>query len=199
VIERAVDAIKRGKPVVLPTDTVYGLVATAVCEDPVRALYRLKGRRLEQPTALIAPDLDTLCDLLPELRGRACAIAEELLPGPYTLVLPNPARRYRWLCGSNPDAIGVRVPKLPEPASEILRRVTALAGTSANLPGGAEPRSFEEVPEELRKGVAVAVDGGRLPGTPSTVIDFTLDEPHVLREGAASAVEAIERALAATA
>src|SRR5262249_54484377 len=78
VIERAVDAIRRGKPVVLPMDTVYGLVATAVREDSVRGLYRLKGRRLEQPTALIAPDLETLCDVLPELRGRARAIAQEL-------------------------------------------------------------------------------------------------------------------------
>jgi L-threonylcarbamoyladenylate synthase len=199
VIERAVDAIGRGKSVILPTDTVYGLVASAVREDPVRALYRLKGRRPEQPTALIAPDVDTLLEVLPELRGRARAIARALLPGPYTLVLPNPARRYRWLAGTNYDAIGVRVPKLPEPTAAIVRRVTAVAATSANLPGDAEPRRFEDVPEELRVAVAIAVDGGELPGTPSTVLDFTRLDPRVVREGAASSAEAIERALAATA
>jgi L-threonylcarbamoyladenylate synthase len=199
VIEEAVAAIRRGKLVILPTDTVYGLAATAVREDPVRALYRLKGRPHTQPTALIAPDLDALYELLPELRGRACAIARALLPGPYTLVLPNPARRYRWLTGENYDAIGVRVPDLPEPTAEIVRRVTAIAATSANLAGGPDPRRLEDVPEELRAAAAVVVDGGELPGTPSTVLDFTHPDPHVLREGAASAVDAIERALAASA
>src|SRR5712691_2217091 len=110
LIDEAVDAIQRGKPVILPTDTVYGLAITALHADAVLNLYRLKGRPVTQPTALLAPDLDMLFELVPELRGRAGVIARTLLPGPYTLVLSNSARRYRWLTGSRPDTIGVRVP-----------------------------------------------------------------------------------------
>jgi L-threonylcarbamoyladenylate synthase len=199
VIDEAVDAIQRGQPVILPTDTVYGLAATALHADAVRNLYRLKGRPVSQPTALLAPDLDTLFELVPELRGHAEVIARTLLPGPYTLVLPNPARRYRWLAGTNDAAIGVRVPELPEPSAELLRQVSALGATSANLAGGADPGRLEDVPEELRNAVAVVLDGGELPGVPSTVLDFMGAEPRVLREGSANGAEAIERALAATA
>jgi L-threonylcarbamoyladenylate synthase len=197
VIDQAVDAIQHGKVIVFPADTVYGLGTSALHEDAVRNLYRLKRRLLTQPTALIAPDIDMLFELVPELRGRAGVFARALLPGPYTLVLPNPARRYRWLTGKNYDTIGVRVPELPEPSAELLGRVSALAATSANRTGGPEPARLEDVPEEFREGAAVVVDGGKLPGLPSTVLDFTGPEPRVLREGAASGGEAIERALAA--
>ncbi len=193
------DAIQRGRPVILPTDTVYGLATTALHSDAVLNLYRLKVRPVAQSTALLAPDLDMLFELVPELRGRAGVVARALLPGPYTLVLPNPARRYRWLTGANYDTIGVRVPDLPEPTATILRRVNALAATSANLSGGRDPATLDEVPEELRLAAAAVIDGGALQGVPSTVLDFTRPQPRVLREGAASGAEAIERALAATA
>jgi L-threonylcarbamoyladenylate synthase len=197
VIDQAVDAIQHGKVIVFPADTVYGLGTSALHEDAVRNLYRLKRRLLTQPTALIAPDIDMLFELVPELRGRAGVIARALLPGPYTLVLPNPARRYRWLTGKNYDTIGVRVPELPEPSAELLGRVSALAATSANRTGGPDPARLEDVPEEFRDGAAVVLDAGKLPGLPSTVLDFTGTEPRVLREGAASGGEAIERSLAA--
>ena len=197
MIDQAVDAIQHGKVIVFPADTVYGLGTSALHEDAVRNLYRLKRRLLTQPTALIAPDIDMLFELVPELRGRAGVIARALLPGPYTLVLPNPARRYRWLTGKNYDTIGVRVPELPEPSAELLGRVSALAATSANRTGGPDPARLEDVPEEFRDGAAVVLDAGKLPGLPSTVLDFTGPEPRVLREGAASGGEAIERALAA--
>jgi len=193
VIDEALDAIQRRKAVILPTDTVYGLVTTALHADAVRNLYRLKGRAVTQPTALVAPDVDMLFELVPELRGRAGVIVRTLLPGPYTLVLPNPARRYSWLTGSSYDTIGVRVPELPEPSAELLRRASALAATSANKAGGADPCRLEDVPQELRDAVGVVIDGGELQGVPSTVLDFTGPEPRVLREGAASGAEAIDR------
>jgi L-threonylcarbamoyladenylate synthase len=186
VVDAAVQAIQAGKPVVLPTDTVYGLCTTPYREEPVRRLFELKGRAVSQPMALVAADLDYLLECVPELRGRAATIAREILPGPYTLVLSNPARRYRWLSGDRPDTIGVRVPTLEGDAAAVLERVGALAATSANLHGQADPRRLEDVPAEIREACAALVDGGELPGIPSTVIDFTGVEPVVLREGAGS-------------
>lgn len=190
-VDAAAAAILAGRLAVVPTDTVYGLVTSPYSETPVRRLYKAKGREQVQPTALVAADVDMLFECVPELRGRAGTIARALLPGPYTLVLPNPARRYRWLTGSRPDTIGVRVPVLDGPAREVLSRVAAMVATSANLTGGPDPRTIDEVPEQIRAAADAIVDAGPLPGTPSTVIDFTGPEPAVLREGAGSAEEAL--------
>ena len=187
----AVRAIRAGRLAIVPTDTVYGLVTTPYRAGPVRRLYRAKGRRELQPTALVAADLDLLFECLPELRGRSGTIARALLPGPYTLVVPNPARRYRWLTGSSPDAIGVRVPELAGPGREVLVGVGAYVATSANLPGGTDPSSLDEVPEELKAAADALVDGGVLPGRPSTVLDCTTAQPQVLREGAVPAADAL--------
>jgi L-threonylcarbamoyladenylate synthase len=187
VTEQVVEAIRAGQPVILPTDTVYGLCADAYQEEAVQRLYRLKGRGEMQPTALLAADVDVLTDAVPELRGRSATIARALLPGPYTLILSNPAGRFRWLTGRRPDTIGVRVPELPSEAQAVLDRVGAVAATSANHPGGPDPRTLEDVPEALREGCAASLDAGELPGTPSTVLDLTGDEPAVVREGAVPA------------
>lgn len=179
----------------LPTDTVYGLCASADGEAPVRGLYELKGREAAQPTALLAASIDTLLELVPELRGRAEAIARALLPGTYTLVLPNPARRYAALNGESPETIGVRVAQVPAATQRVLDAVGAVAATSANDPGEPAAASLGDVPERIRAACAAELDCGRLPGVASTVIDFTGDEPVVIREGAAPAAEAIARAM----
>ena len=189
----AVEALREGKPVVMPFDTVYGLAADPDREESVRRLYELKGRDETEPSALVAWDFDYLLERLPELRGRAASLARLLLPGPVTLILPNPARRFRWLTGTNPEAIGVRVPAFDGPGAEVLERVGAVAATSANHPGGRDPKRLDEVPEEIRTGAGALVDGGELPGSPSTVIDLTGPEPRVLREGALPAEEALRR------
>ena len=172
----------------LPTDTVYGLCGDPHRETAAREIYRLKQRPAEQPLALLAKDVDTLLELVPELPRAPLA----LLPGPYTLVLPNPEQRFRWLTGSAPETIGVRVPELAGPGAEVLAAVGAVVATSANLHGGSEARTLEDVPAEIRNAAAL-VDGGELPGTPSTVLDLTGAEPRILREGAVPAAEALER------
>ncbi len=192
-VDAVADALRAGKLALVPTDTVYGLAADPNRERSVERLYQAKGRDREQPTALVASDLDVLLECVPELRGRAGTIARALLPGPYTLVLPNPGRRYRWLTGAMPEAIGVRVPDVSGAAAELLERVGAYAASSANARGGADPCSLEDVPEEIRAHAAAELDGGTLPGTPSTVLDFTGREPRVLREGAAPSDEALRR------
>jgi L-threonylcarbamoyladenylate synthase len=178
---------------VMPFDTVYGLAADAKQEQAVRRLYELKGRPETDPSALVARDFDYLLECIPELRGHAAQRAQLLLPGPVTLILPNPARRFRWLTGTNPEAIGVRVPSFDGPGAEVLERVGAVAATSANHPGGSDPKRLDEVPEAIREGAAAVVDGGELPGSPSTVIDLTGPEPRVLRDGALPAEEALRR------
>jgi L-threonylcarbamoyladenylate synthase len=189
----AVAALRDGKPVVMPFDTVYGLAADPHREEPTRRLYELKGRDQTAPSALVARDLDYLLECLPEIKGRAASLARFLLPGPVTLVLPNPAGRFRWLTGTNPQAIGVRVPDFDGPGAEVLAGIGVLVATSANHPGGPDPKRLDEVPEDIRQGAAALVDGGELPGSSSTVIDLTGEKPRILREGALPAEEALRR------
>ena len=186
-------AIRDGALAVLPMDTVYGLVCTAFQQQPAIDLYRLKGRAEMQPTAFLASSVDVLLECIPELHGRPEMIARTLLPGPFTLVLPNPARRFSWLSESRPATIGVRVPTLTGLTAEIVGQLGAIVATSANLSGGADPRRLDEVPAEIRAGVVAALDGGELPGTPSTVIDLTGRDPVILRAGAGDPEEALAR------
>ena len=161
--ETAVAALRAGRAVILPTDTVYGLCALPPYED---VLYELKGRDRSKPVALLAADVDGLLAAVPTLER---SLLERYLPGPYTLVF---------------ETTGVRVPDLPPEAAEVVREVGVVAATSANLSGGPDPRRVEDVPEEIRSACGAIVDAGELPGVPSTVIDLTGSEPRVLREGA---------------
>jgi L-threonylcarbamoyladenylate synthase len=194
VVDETVTAVRDGKPVLLPTDTVYGLCADVYHSEPALRLFKLKRRSELQPISLLAADVGMLFECIPELRGRAGLQARALLPGPYTLILPNPARRFRWLTGASPDTIGVRVPGLRCPDTQaVLDRLGAVAATSANLHGGPDPRRLDEVPEEIRSACAVELDAGELPGTASTVLDLTDGEPRVVREGAGDVADALER------
>ncbi len=161
--EAAVAALRAGRAVILPTDTVYGLCALREHED---VLYELKGRDRSKPVAVLAADVDALLEAVPGLDRTAL---ERYLPGPYTLVV---------------GRVGVRVPNLPPAAAEVVRAVGVVAATSANLSGGPDPRRVEDVPEQIRAACGAVVDAGELPGVPSTVIDLNGAEPRILRQGA---------------
>ena len=186
LVEEAVEAIGEGRPVVLPTDTVYGLCTTPLAPE---SLSRLKGRGPDQPIALLASEIDILLELVPELPE---PVVRSLLPGRLTLIFPNPQRRFPLLTASRSDSIGVRVPQLRGPARRIVTRVGGVAATSANLHGGPDPRRLDEIPDEISE-QAVLVNGGVLPGTPSTIVDLTGDEPKILRVGAVTEADVLAR------
>lgn len=192
-VGQAIAALRRGELAVIPTDTVYGLVANA--EDPraAEALYAAKGREARQPTAVLFASLAELLARVPELPASGAAVARALFPGPLTLVVPNPGLRFRWLNQERPEALGVRVPDVAGPGKEVLDALGALVATSANLPGGRDPRTLADVPQELLAAAAATVDGGGLGGAPSTVVDLTGPEPTILREGAVSTRVVLER------
>ncbi len=193
--DEVIAALGAGLPVLLPTDTVYGLAASPAQERFAAGLYELKGREQRQPVALVASSVERLFELVPELDR---TIVSALLPGPFTLVLANPAHRYPWLTGARPDTIGVRVPAVTGEPLRVLEAVGCVAATSANDPGGPDPVSLDDVPSRIRAGCGAELDVGRLPGIASTVLDFTGPEPRVLREGAAPSAEALARVRAAS-
>jgi L-threonylcarbamoyladenylate synthase len=187
------EALRAGGICIVPTDTVYGIGAAAGQEAACRRAFELKRRPPGQPTALIAGSVERLVAVLGvDAGGIAAALLQALLPGPLTLVVANPGRRFAHLCGSDPDRIGVRVPALGPQVGELADLAGGLALTSANLHGGLDPAVLADVPQELRQAATVIVDGGRLPGTASAVIDVTGAAPRVLRDGPGAA-EALRR------
>lgn len=181
-MDEVVAALREGRPVVVPSDTVYGLCVSPHSEDAYRRLGRLKGRD-DQPVGIAANELEHVLEAVPELRDPYGELLAELLPGAYTFILPNPARRFPWLSKGNEGTIGIRVADFPAPTREVLARFGPVAATSANLHGGPDPRTLADVPEEIRAG-AVCLDGGAILGVASTVVDLTGEAPRVLREGA---------------
>jgi L-threonylcarbamoyladenylate synthase len=181
-----VRALKDGESVVLPTDTVYGLACAAHLEDACERTLALKGRDLSKPTSIIGASLSIVFTrVLGDLWGRPVQQAKRLLPGPVTVVVPNPAGIFPWLCGDDPSRIGVRVPVLLPAVADAIDEVRVIAATSANLAGQPDPVLLDQVPGEVMSGVSVAIDAGRAPaGKPSTVVDLTGPEPVILREGA---------------
>ena len=187
-VEALRSCVESGGIALFPADTVYGLAVAPESETAVRRLYELKGRPPERPAAVMFFGLEDALAALPELGARTHAALERLLPGPVTLVLPNPRRRFPLACGPRPERLGIRVPDLAGRLEPPDAAGLQLLQSSANLSGGADPRRLAEVDAVVRAGVDLELDGGELPGTPSTVVDLGSYEEdgtfEVLREGA---------------
>lgn len=183
---------------VFPADTVYGLACDASAEGAITELYRLKGRPLDKPSAVMFFDLELARAALPELGPRTGAALGALLPGGVSLLLPNPAGRFPLACGADPGTIGVRVPELPRATAALHEVRWPVLQSSANLAGEPEARRLADVPERLRTAADLVLDGGALPGTASTVIDLRRFEDDgawaIVRQGAVPA-EQVEAAL----
>ena len=175
-----------GGVAVFPSDTVYGLACDAQSRVAVERLYRLKRRALDKPSAVMFFSLDLALAALPEIGERTRDALGRLMPGPVSVLLPNPGLRYPLACGADKLTLGLRVPDLP-----AFRNVRwPILQSSANLAGGPEANQLSEVPDALRRAADMVIDGGRLPGTASTVIDLRRyeDEGHwrLVRRGAIS-------------
>jgi L-threonylcarbamoyladenylate synthase len=181
-IEVASQALRDGKLVVLPTDTVYGVAADAFNPTGTRRVFGAKrrSRRFPLPVLVRTPkQLLGLCTSVPEAADRLMAA---YWPGPLTLVLPcDPG--LEWDLGDNRGTVAVRMP-LDDVTLEVIRAVGPIAVTSANLSG--QPAATTAADAHLQLGELVEAyldDGVRGETAPSTIVDLTRDKPHVLRAG----------------
>ena len=157
------ECIVGGGVALFPTDTVYGLCCDPESAAAVARLYALKGRPADKPAALLCFSLATALALLPEAGERTRAVLGALLPGPVTVLLANPLRRFPLAGG---DLLGLRVIDIG------LSLATPVLQSSANRSGEPDARALADVPKSVRDGAELVLDGGELPGTPSTVVDL---------------------------
>ena len=188
----AVAALREGALAVLPTDTVYGLACAAESVDAYERLCALKGRPADQPTAILLTSEPALWEEVHAVPRILRQVTRALIPGPVTVIVPNPTGQFAHLCGGNAERIGVRVPRLDDPERPALAALAALdlplAQTSANAHGGADVTDVADLDPRIAAGVDLILDGGPLPASePSTVIDISrwpVGPPEILRAGA---------------
>jgi L-threonylcarbamoyladenylate synthase len=167
-LDAAVDAVRDGRAVVYPTETVYGLGADATDADAVGRVFDLKGRSREKPLSLAVPDVDAALDYT-RPTPREERFMRQFLPGPVTVVV---ARRpvLPDVLTAGRDRVGVRVPD-HEVALALLERTPPLTATSANRSGEPSVTRPTDLDDRIREGAAVVLDGGETAGTASTVVD----------------------------
>lgn len=180
--------IAGGGVAVFPADGLYGLACDPLDAAAIDRIHALKGRDDGKSSAVMYLSPLAIRELLATLGPRTREATAALLPGPVTLVVANPERRYPLACREDPERLGVRLIEGP-----LAGAMCPLLQTSANVSGEPPPASFDEVPAEIVAGADLAIDGGALTGLPSTVIDLTAydetGEWTILREGAASREE----------
>ena len=187
----AARAVRSGRLVVLPTDTVYGLGCDAFSATAVRALLKAKNRGPDMPVPVLVGSWSTIDGLVLGVPTEARRLIEAFWPGGLSLVLQH-APSLAWDLGSTKGTVMLRMPLHPV-ALELLRDVGPMAVSSANISGSPPPATVAGAVEQLGNAVPVYLDGGDS-GEPvaSTIVDLTGDSPLVLREGAVTTAEVAE-------
>ncbi len=177
----AVAAIREGRIVGVPTETVYGLAVDPLNSEAVANLFDLKGRPAEKPFAVLVSSLEQAKELA-VLTAVALTLANEYWPGPLTLVLPRTANTPDWLGEHDRGTVGIRMPD-HEVALMLLDMAGALAVTSANWSGDAAVVDHAAAAAVFGEAVSVYLEGEAGGGASSTVIDVSGERPVLVRPG----------------
>lgn len=186
-IQRAVQLLRQGELVALPTETVYGLGADALNPDAVAKIFAAKGRPSDHPLIVHLADASQIMTWAREVPKDAIALARAFWPGPLTLILKRDESVPDLVTGGQ-DTVGLRVPNHPV-ALELLRAFgSGVAAPSANRFGRISPTTAAHVRQELGERVALILDGGACAvGLESTIVDLSRGVPVILRPGAIGA------------
>lgn len=182
-IAAAVEAVKSGELVVLPTDTVYGIGADAFTPHAITALHNARGVDRRVPPPVLVGSRHTLDGLVYSLPKAARELADAFWPGALTIMVEH-SPSLQWDLGDTGGVVGVRMPLHPV-ALEVLREVGPMAVTTANKIGQPAPLTAEEARDQLEYSVRIYLEAGAaVDPAPSTIVDVTGDVPRVLRAGA---------------
>lgn len=185
-IDTAVDAVKAGRLVVMPTDTLYGIGCDAFDNEAVNALLRAKGRGPDMPVPVLVGSWTTIEGLVREYTYNMRRLVEAFWPGGLSMVV-NQAPSLPWNLGDTRGTVMLRMPMHPV-AIELLQRTGPIAVSSANISGQAPATNVQMAKDQLGSDVNTYIDGGEATvGVASTIVDLASGRPRILREGAISA------------
>ncbi|BBY05069.1 L-threonylcarbamoyladenylate synthase [Mycobacterium noviomagense] len=192
-ITAAVNAVKSGRLVVMPTDTVYGIGADAFDSAAVAALLAAKGRGRDMPVGVLVGSWQTIDGLAITVPEAARLLIRAFWPGALSMVIQQ-APSLQWDLGDARGTVMLRMPLHPV-AIELLREVGPMAVSSANISGQPPAVDVEDARRQLGDLVEVYLDAGRsTQQAASTIVDLTGPTPRILRTGPVTA-EAIGKVL----
>ena len=184
-INNTIEVLKSTGLVIFPSDTVYGLLVDATNKAAVEKLIAFKNRPVGKPISIFT-DIESM-DQLVEINKDQQKVFEEILPGPFTIVLPS-KHKVNKLLESETGTLGVRVP-MYQPIKELVNKFKKpITATSANLAGRSPHYSIgsllNELTEKQKELIDLIVDAGQLPkNKPSTVVDLSRPNVKILRQG----------------
>lgn len=182
-LDPAAQALKTGKVVAFPTETVYGLGANALDTTAVQEVFKAKGRPSDNPLIVHIADRKSLQELVREIPAKAVPLMDKLWPGPLTLVMKK-SGRIPDIITAGLDTVAVRMPEHPVALELIRQSGLPIAAPSANVSGKPSPTTAQHVLEDLHDRIELIVDAGSCRvGLESTVLDMTVEPPVLLRPG----------------
>ncbi len=177
--EHAEVVLKEGGVGVLPTDTLYGIVGSALVPETVERIYELKHRDERKPLIVLISDIEMLEQfgvvLSEELMGKLAAY----WPGPYTVILPTIDDEFSYLHRGG-GTIGFRLPDNDD-LRELIRAVGPIVAPSANIEGRPPAKNITEAQTCFGSDGDFYVDGGELTGKPSTILEFDGEKIRTIR------------------
>jgi len=196
-LDRAAEAVRRGRVIAIPTDALYALVADPFSLMAVRQVYHAKGREIHRALPILVRDTLMVEELVREISPRFNVLARKFWPGPLTIILPASPKMPLRATG-NTGRLAVRQARC-EVADQLISRLNQpIIATSANISGRPTCRSGIEVFGIMDGSLELVLDGGTCEGTGATTVDITEPEWRVLKEGAipekeiAECLEAVE-------
>ncbi|HJV23335.1 MAG TPA: L-threonylcarbamoyladenylate synthase [Holophagaceae bacterium] len=185
-LERIAELLRKDGVIAYPTDTLFGLGCLASRKKAVDRIREIKRRDAKKPMSLLCADMEMLCKYTRHLDTPTFRVLKQMFPGPYTALLPASREVPNHLAskGKLHAVVGLRIPD-----HAFCLELTKLLGepiitTSANLSGDPTLNTAWEIEEELGHALDMVVDCGEPLGEGSTIVDFTGDEPVLIREGA---------------
>lgn len=183
-INTAAEILKAGGVVAIPTETVYGLAASAFSDEAIKKVFEAKGRPQDNPLIVHIAEIEALNEIACDIPENAKKCAEIFWPGPFTMVLKK-TKKIADSVSRGLDTVAVRMPSSQTARSVISVSGLALAAPSANTSGSPSPTTAEHVLADLDGKIDAVIIGERSSvGVESTVVSFTGEKPRLLRPGA---------------
>ncbi len=180
----AMEELKKGSVIAVPTDTVYGIACLLENESAIHEIFRIKERDTTKAIPLLIGEYEQIICTTDGISESAQKLAKRFWPGPLTLVIPKRLELPEVLTPY--PTVGVRMPAHTW-LCQLIRNVGVLAATSANISGGENPRTAQDVLRQLDGRIPLIIDGGACEGgIPSTVVDCSQEEITILRTGGIS-------------
>lgn len=181
-LSQIIKLLKMGKVGVMPTDTVYGIIGSALNPQTVEEIYRLRKRASDKPMIVLISSIDDTEKFFIKLTKEQEKVLEKIWPNPVSVVLPLNSEKFKYLHRGK-NSLAFRIPK-SEMILKILKKVGPIVAPSANYEGEKPSESIEDAEMYFGKEIAFYVDGGKIISRPSTIVKLSKEGYFtVLREG----------------